>query len=483
MPTGHMWKYFNIIGSLPLFTLFGIVSCGATAIPKTESMKMSAPVNPMHRVDNGADIVDNSDNTADTVVAQDTATNESGSDELTDAPCRLILPPEFLNAEIGDIPYEYLVRVIMPAYDSRVRARHLKHMDDETLEAASCRNQTVVVYVDEPSDEGSPVLAPPKVVKQSAEGGRLLVRLMVAAEIGAAPFGEDVGFIAILSKKDNMLAVDSVAPWDNGSDVLGSDPITPIVRQMLNGQVVWVEPTGHTGTGGGGDDVGERLWIEHKGELKNIGGYETSGYAWDSDDAPYVTGHFETDVTFSPNGLLLKDTLRWECEIGGKNVYMQTTYNQRNRKIVNNALTAAQQIFPDWPICYNGKLFFKGNCQNDRMCAFKLFVQKYGYIVSAFTDSAVRKYTQFPVVVTKEINGAGKQQSTINATKDLKMVLDGLLALDFELRDPEHIAKVQYEKKGSQWLTTTRRQSKGPKLSLVFAESGDEWILTEIIEQ
>jgi hypothetical protein len=181
--------------------------------------------------------------------------------------CRAPLPEPAPRIEA--LPFAVIARAAVPTVDEKtlLAPPHEKEGDQVV---SDCRGDEVVTgYLD---------IKPPKAPGQLSElgrqklgDGRLVVWLESGADLGA-PATLLHGFVAIVRIDGANLVVDAIGPWENGEDAKRS-----FRKEKIGTGPIWVEPTGHTGTGGGTDSTGLAVWVEKKGRLRRTGGIELDG--------------------------------------------------------------------------------------------------------------------------------------------------------------------------------------------------------------
>ncbi len=160
-----------------------------------------------------------------------------------------------------------LLRAIVGS-DDKGRAP-LRKSADGTATIADCRGHTSA------ADWGMRKRKPGVVVvgaRQALPDGRLAVWVVSGQQEGA-PATTENGFLALVRLDGERLVVDAVGAWQNGVDA----------KRTLDASLFaprgFVEPTGHTGTGGGSDSAGRTVWVTNdKGELVSAGGFDVEGY-------------------------------------------------------------------------------------------------------------------------------------------------------------------------------------------------------------
>jgi hypothetical protein len=167
------------------------------------------------------------------------------------------------------MPIAVIARAAILGVDEKtLLARPHQKEGDQVL--SDCRGgEAVTGYLD---------IKPPKAPGQLSElgrqklgDGRMVVWLESGADLGA-PATLLHGFVAIVRTEGNDLVVDAIGPWENGEDAKRS-----FKKEKIGSGPIWVEPTGHTGTGGGTDSTGLAVWVEKKGKLARAGTVDSEG--------------------------------------------------------------------------------------------------------------------------------------------------------------------------------------------------------------
>ena len=189
---------------------------------------------------------------------------------------------------IEAIPFSTLATAAVRGVDEKT-ARAKTSQKEGDLVVHDCRGDEMVTGWDTAHEPG-----------QLVDGGRQKLangRLGFFVETGADPGAPATllhGFVAIAHLDGLTLIVDSVGRWENGDDAK-----RVLVQKSISSGPVFLIPTGHNGTGGGGDSVGYSVWIEKNGHMVNTGFFDTEGFDEDlSTDGPHWLVKWKSNIAY-----------------------------------------------------------------------------------------------------------------------------------------------------------------------------------------
>jgi hypothetical protein len=108
--------------------------------------------------------------------------------------------------------------------------------------------------------------------RQKLPDGRTAIWIVLHQE-PSAPADIQSGLLAIVRHDGKAAIIDSVGAWENGADAKHA-----LKPGQIEGGKFFLEPTGHSGTGGGTDSTGMAVWLDKKGKLSRAGELDVDGF-------------------------------------------------------------------------------------------------------------------------------------------------------------------------------------------------------------
>ncbi len=225
---------------------------------------------------------------------------------LADSACTTTLPG-LAPLDITKVPGLAIVHAAVPSASADGHAPR-KPMDGRDM-VTDCRGHTALSDWSDSNGKhraGAIVVGP----RQLLPDGRQAVWLYTGESLGA-PATSWYGFLAVVRLAGSLLIVDGIGSWSNGEDAPRK------LDAALFGPRGFVEPTGHTGTGGGTDSEGRAVWVvTTEGELTVAGSYDISGLDQNlsaDDQTPHWEWQFTSTVKGGPK-VHVVDHVTWTLD-------------------------------------------------------------------------------------------------------------------------------------------------------------------------
>lgn len=164
---------------------------------------------------------------------------------LSTSTCAYNLPVDEMNKSIEEIGDEHIIRAVIPTYDPRSGIPMYENTGTDSQSTMDCMRREVFAgnWIDDNQVDSYLV----ELRTRRVAPNQLFVWVITGVE-PAAPESVLSGFVALVQKSGNQLLVRNTSPWQNGADAKAG-----VRSETFAGSPLWIEPTGSTGTGGGGD--------------------------------------------------------------------------------------------------------------------------------------------------------------------------------------------------------------------------------------